>query len=406
MNCLHCGSAVQTGWKVCPFCEEPLRLTCPRQGCGQTLDPGWVACPACGLLLSQRRQTGAAGPASELPSGHVARANMSDSAIAGGVHPLSGAPSGINASDSAITGGIHQSAGAAAAIGVPSSGHALPGVIPPINVKDSAITGGIHQTITIGGMKYDLIAFPGQAASLFPSFEAHSGSMTLVAKSLGAFTHGPELNQSIRQLRLDQFREGIAKFIGCEAVGGAVYLMREYCLGKPLSAWSQAPADRRPPPLSDREVVMILRMVTRMMLDVPEPHGSLNSNNVFVSPPSRVMIADWGIDILKERVAAYDADMLARLKQYRMGNPYMSVQGQVLPPSKRDAYSLAVMACELMGIDVSKWPSLGDGPSLAVVESRRNPLPRFTGLLEAALTRQVDKVQTCYQRLEDIAYHS
>lgn len=50
--CNHCGGYVQSGWKACPACGQPLvqtRTNCKT--CLAAVQPNWRACPACGNPL-------------------------------------------------------------------------------------------------------------------------------------------------------------------------------------------------------------------------------------------------------------------------------------------------------------------------------------------------------------------
>ena len=53
-NCPACNQAIQTGWKVCPFCGAQLALLgakCPN--CSDPVEASWKVCPSCGTRLNR-----------------------------------------------------------------------------------------------------------------------------------------------------------------------------------------------------------------------------------------------------------------------------------------------------------------------------------------------------------------
>ncbi|OPX33101.1 MAG: hypothetical protein B1H40_00870 [Candidatus Latescibacteria bacterium 4484_181] len=49
-RCPHCGRPVRKDFKLCPYCQTPLKAECPS--CGRPLDSDWVACRHCGHKTS------------------------------------------------------------------------------------------------------------------------------------------------------------------------------------------------------------------------------------------------------------------------------------------------------------------------------------------------------------------
>ena len=53
-KCPACNQAIQTGWRVCPFCGAQLALlgpTCPN--CSDLVEASWKVCPSCGTRLNR-----------------------------------------------------------------------------------------------------------------------------------------------------------------------------------------------------------------------------------------------------------------------------------------------------------------------------------------------------------------
>lgn len=51
VNCASCQGALQPGFKICPYCGEPVERKCPS--CDQPIRAGWKHCPECGANLSE-----------------------------------------------------------------------------------------------------------------------------------------------------------------------------------------------------------------------------------------------------------------------------------------------------------------------------------------------------------------
>ncbi len=45
-HCPSCNRLVKPDFKVCPYCQAPLKTYCSQ--CHRPLAPGWVVCPYCG----------------------------------------------------------------------------------------------------------------------------------------------------------------------------------------------------------------------------------------------------------------------------------------------------------------------------------------------------------------------
>lgn len=50
-RCPHCGRSIRKDFKVCPYCQTPLKIKCPN--CSRSLEPDWVACPYCGHKIQR-----------------------------------------------------------------------------------------------------------------------------------------------------------------------------------------------------------------------------------------------------------------------------------------------------------------------------------------------------------------
>ena len=51
LKCRKCNGFLQTGWKHCPSCGEPITNGLAKCSCGAALETGWKACPFCGKLI-------------------------------------------------------------------------------------------------------------------------------------------------------------------------------------------------------------------------------------------------------------------------------------------------------------------------------------------------------------------
>ena len=49
-TCTGCGSRIETGFKVCPFCGRSTQTACP--GCKRPTAPDWKVCPYCSTSLT------------------------------------------------------------------------------------------------------------------------------------------------------------------------------------------------------------------------------------------------------------------------------------------------------------------------------------------------------------------
>jgi len=48
-KCANCGNILDSDWKFCPFCQQPLQQLCTQ--CGYQIEPGWSFCPMCNKQL-------------------------------------------------------------------------------------------------------------------------------------------------------------------------------------------------------------------------------------------------------------------------------------------------------------------------------------------------------------------
>jgi hypothetical protein len=48
LKCQKCNYSLQPGWKICPFCGEPVVSMPLKCSCGASLEAGWKICPFCG----------------------------------------------------------------------------------------------------------------------------------------------------------------------------------------------------------------------------------------------------------------------------------------------------------------------------------------------------------------------
>lgn len=430
MQCASCGLPVEAGWKLCPECGTSMPRVCINPACGQPVQPGWKLCPECGTRLTGSEMLVATSPSRSGPTARPVGDQPPAPAAPGmsGLHPARGlaatapAQAAVSVKDSAITGGVSVSVsggGVSPALptqpgrsSIPTDPWTAGAKAPPpgaggtqageVNVQDSVVTGGIHhtiyQTFVYGGQKYTLKPFP-QGRSPFPVFRAqHEGGRTLVAKGLGDFPRAHELTQDLQRLHLTRFPSGIAPFKDCEVIQHETYLLREYCPGKSL-----AEVVNERGPLDGVSVVRILRGVTRLLMLVQSPHGGLSPANIFADGENQIRLADWGMEQVKDRIAAYDERFRQPIEEFRLSNSYICRTGEVLPPVERDGYSLAVVACTLMGVRVEDHhPAPAEMAHLPEVRARCQALPGLAPLIENALQRKLRSAFQFHNALGDI----
>lgn len=408
MRCRQCGAEARDNWLVCPYCSTKLVLldegaqrtirldtsassiedesrrnpkppTMPadpivaNEGLGSGLALGTfrgVSAPPPGGVVGTSKFLGGLEPSVEhlsglAPSdkGPAAHLNVIDSVIGGGIRQSANADkpttdlsqSIVVGGDAIVSGGIKQS-GSGSAISLANA--------PSIALSgDAIVSGGIHQTILFGDQEYILYPFPNNERFIFPRFKAQAkNGHTLVAKGLGELPEADEISMAVESMRLGNTSAVITPFRGCQVMQGQAYLMREYCVGESLADFVTKNG-----PIAERDAVRLLIRITEVLdKRLREAHGSLSPNNVFLKSAAAgvsIVLTDWGIDALKDILIGLKPALKHSITKWRASNPFLASTNQLVEKHKRDSYSLGIITCFLMGMELDRLyaPPLDDG---------------------------------------------